>query len=101
MRRVMRWRLCVPLLAATAAGCSGFTPFPAAPPALGFGEKDPGTRVSICYNGLKSEPEEIQRLGQAECPANTAAEPIGTDYQMDDCPVMTPARATFLCKTTK
>jgi hypothetical protein len=97
----MRWRLGVPLLAVVAAGCSGFTPFPTAPPLLGFGEKNPGTRVAICYNGLKSTPEEIQRLGQGECPSHSLAERIGTDYRMDDCPAMTPARATFLCKTTK
>ena len=97
----MRCRFSALLVAALVTGCSGFTPFPAPPPALDYGVKDPGLRVAICYNGLKATDEEVRRLGQEQCPANTAAELLGTDYRFDNCPLMTPTRATFLCKTAK
>jgi hypothetical protein len=97
---MIRW-CCLLLLLATAAGCSGFTPYPVAPRGLELGEKSPGQRVAVCYNGLKTPPEEVQKLAQEQCPSSTMAERFDTDYRMDDCPLMTPARATFLCKTAK
>ena len=91
------------LLAVAIAGCSGFTPCPVPPRGLEAGEKNPGTRVAICYNGLKTTPEDVQKLGLEECRNNggTTVAPLGTDYSIDNCPLMTPARATFLCTTTK
>jgi hypothetical protein len=97
---MIRW-FCLLLLLAATAGCSGFTPFPVTPRGLAIGEKDPGPRVAICYNGLKTLPEQVQKLAQEQCASDTTAERIDTDYRMDNCPVMTPARATFLCKTAK
>jgi hypothetical protein len=99
---MIRW-CCLLLLVAAVAGCSGFTPFPASPRGLSAHEKNPGTRVAICYNGLKTPPEEVQKLGLEQCQnyGGATAERIDTDYRMDDCPLMTPARATFLCKTAK
>jgi len=99
---MIRWCY-LPLLVAAMAGCSGFTPFPVAPRGIEPGEKNPGTRVAVCYNGLKTTPEEVQKLGLEQCreDGDTSAELIGTDYRLDNCPLMTPARATFLCKTAK
>jgi len=99
---MIRWGGLLLLLAAL-AGCSGFTPFPVPPKGLAIGETNPGTRVAICYNGFKSTPAEVQELGLEQCrtTGNTAAERIGTDYRMENCPVMTPARATFLCRSIK
>jgi hypothetical protein len=96
-------RYCLILLLGAVAGCSGFTPFPVAPRGLAYGEKDPGPRVAVCYNGLKTPPEQVQKLAQEQCQGqgNTVAERYDTDYRMEDCPVMTPARATFLCKAAK
>jgi hypothetical protein len=89
------------LIAAALAGCSSLTPFVTGPPALAPGEKDPGKRVSICYSSLKTSAEKIREMAQAQCPAASLAEPFDTDLRMDNCPVMTPARATFLCKPVK
>jgi hypothetical protein len=99
---MIRW-CCLLVLVAATAGCSGFTPFPVAPRGLELGEKNPGTRVAICYNGLKNEPEQVQNLALEQCRSEggTAVERISTDYRMDDCPLVTPARATFVCKTVK
>jgi hypothetical protein len=89
------------LLAAMLAGCSGFTPFVTAPPALQPWENSPGKRVSLCYNTLKTPPEKLREMAQAECLGEGVAEPMDTDYRLDNCPLMTPGRATFLCKPTK
>jgi hypothetical protein len=99
---MIRWCYLL-LLVAAMAGCSGFTPFPVPPRGLDTGEKNPGTRVAICYNGFKSTPEDVQKLGLEQCQDNggTTAELLGTDYRLDNCPLMTPTRATFLCKTAK
>ena len=86
------------LLAGIVSGCSTLTPFPTAPRALDPGAPDLGPRVAICYNPLKTPPEKVQELGQAQCIGDTIAQQTGTDYRLDDCPVLTPERATFLCK---
>lgn len=92
MRRLLP--LC---LATVAAGCSAVTPFATAPRALEPGQVDPRLRVAICYNALKTSAEEIQKLGQAQCVGDMVAERIDTDYRLDDCPALTPGRATFAC----
>jgi hypothetical protein len=91
-------RLSALLLAAFVSGCSALTPFATAPLAPDPKDKTPGARVAICYNPLKTPPEKLQELGQAQCIGDTVAEKVGTDYRLDDCPVLTPGRATFVCK---
>jgi hypothetical protein len=96
---MIRWRFLALAIAAAASGCSSaLTPFAAAPLAAGPGVKDAGVRVAICYNTFKTPPEKVQELAQAECFGNTVAEQVDTDYRLDDCPVLTPGRATFVCK---
>jgi hypothetical protein len=89
------------LLAAAASGCSALTPFATSPLAAAPGVKDAGTRVAICFNTFKTPPEKVQELAQAECLGHTLAERVDTDYRMDDCPALTPGRATFVCKPAK
>lgn len=86
------------LLAAIVAGCTALNPFPTGPLAADPKDKNPGVRVAICYNPLKTPSEKLQELGQAQCVGGTVAEPVDTDYRLDDCPVLAPARATFVCK---
>jgi len=94
-------RLLAVLLAAASSGCSALTPFATAPLAARPGTTDPGPRVAICYNTFKTPPERLQQLAQAECFGKTTAELVDTDYRLDDCPVLTPGRATFVCKPAK
>jgi hypothetical protein len=103
---MMRWnglrhRLLVLSLTAATTGCSALTPFATGPLAAKKGVTDPGPRVAICYNTFKTPPEKIQQLAQAECFGNATAELVDTDYRLDDCPVLTPGRATFVCKPAK
>jgi hypothetical protein len=97
------WRFlrCLPvlLLLATTSGCSALTPFLTGPLALSPGMTDPGPRVALCYNPLKTSPEQLLQLAQVECVGDVIAERIDTDYRLDNCPLMTPGRATFLCKS--
>jgi len=95
------WRFAILLLAAALAGCSGTTPYATAPLAAQPGVKDAGPRVAICYNTFKTSPEEIQKLAQQQCFGGAVAERVDTDYRMDDCPLLTPGRATFVCKPAK
>jgi hypothetical protein len=102
---MIRWRslVCGPalLLMVVTSGCSALTPFATAPLAAKPGVTDPGSRVAICFNTFKTPPEKVQELAQAECLGNTVAERVDTDYRMDDCPALTPGRATFVCKPAK
>jgi hypothetical protein len=93
-----RWRFLILFAAAATAECSALTPFATSPLAADPGVKDARPRVAICYNLWKTPPEKIQELAQVECLGGTVAEQIDTDYRLDNCPLMTPGRATFVCK---
>jgi hypothetical protein len=85
---------------ATLAGCSALDPFPAAPRAARPGAA-PGPRVAICYNTLATSLAEVETQAQQECSANTVAEPVDTDWYLQACPLLLPARATFVCAAKK
>ena len=88
------------LLAAILAGCGALDPYATVP--RGFQAGQPvGPRVGICYNRLRSTPAQVQGEAQRECAANTLAEPVDTDWYMETCPLLSPARATFVCTAKK
>ena len=87
-------------LAGSLAGCGSFSPYATAPRAA-TPEQPAGTRVAICYNGFKTEDAAVQDAGQKECPAGTKAERVDTDYLLQYCPLLLPARATFVCVPEK
>jgi hypothetical protein len=84
-----------------AGGCSALTPFATSPLPVPKGVTEPGPRVAICYNGMKTSQEQVQLLAEAECDSGSVAEPVDTDYRLDNCPLVEPARATFVCKPKK
>ena len=89
------------LLAAMAlAGCGAFGPYSTVP-AAATPSQPAGARVAICYNALTTSREAAQDEAQKECPAGTAAERIDTDYILQYCPLLLPARATFVCAPAK
>jgi hypothetical protein len=85
------------LAAALAAGCTALDPYATFPLPAKPEVVDPGPRVAICYNSFKTPPERVQELAQAECLGDTAAQLVDTDYRVDACPLVEPARATFIC----
>jgi hypothetical protein len=84
-------------LAAALAGCGMLDPYPTQPRAAQPGAP-PGPRVAICYNTLSTTLAEVQKEAQQECAAGTLAEPADTDWYLQNCPLLLPARATFLCR---
>jgi hypothetical protein len=84
-------------LATMLAGCGALDPYPTVPRAIQPGQPA-GARVAICYNTMKSTLAQVQTEAQQECAANTMAEPVDTDWYMHNCPLLLPARATFVCR---
>jgi hypothetical protein len=91
-------------LAAALAACGALDPYPAPPRAAQPGAP-PGTpagpRVAICYNTLTTPLAQVAAEAQQECSANTLAEPVDTDWYLQACPLLLPARATFVCRAKK
>jgi hypothetical protein len=57
--------------------------------------------VAICYSTLVSTLDEVQVAAQQECPSDTTATPFDTDWHLQYCPLLLPARATFVCAAKK
>jgi hypothetical protein len=94
----MSWVQAIALpFAAILACCSALEPYPTYPQSAGPGEIDAGPRVAICYDTLVSTLEEVQAAAQQECAAGAVATPADTDWYLQYCPVLLPARATFVC----
>ena len=91
--------LTLPLLL-TLAGCNALEPYATAPLAARPGQPA-GARVAICYNTLTTTLAEVRVQAQRECPAGTTAQPVDTDWYMQNCPVLLPARGTFVCLPAK
>jgi hypothetical protein len=84
------------------AACGALDPYPTAPrPVPGAA---PAQRVAICYNTLTTPLAAVQAEAQQECANNnprTVAEPTDTDWYMQNCPLLLPARANFICAAKK
>jgi hypothetical protein len=93
--------LVVSVTVSVLAGCSGLAPYPTYPRMAGLGEEATALRVAICYNTLVSTLDEVQVAAQQECPANTTATAFDTDWHLQYCPLLLPARATFFCAAKK
>jgi len=97
---VTRFAAAVALIGIAAlAGCDALDPYPTAPRAAPPGV--PGQRVAICYNTLTTTLAEVKAQAQQECAAGTVAQPADTDWYLQNCPLLLPARATFMCAPTK
>jgi hypothetical protein len=83
--------------AATLAGCTAFDPYPTYPRQPDAKTHDAGPRVAICYDALVSSAATVQHAAQSECTARTVATRVDTDWLLQFCPVLLPARATFVC----
>jgi hypothetical protein len=87
-------------VAAGIAGCSALAPYPTYPryPEADAHDKGPqGPRVAICYDPLVSRAARVQQAAQGECAADSVATRVDTDLLLQYCPVLLPARATFVC----
>ncbi len=83
--------------AAALAGCTLFDPYPTYPRQPEAKTHDAGPRVAICYDALVSSAAAVRQTAQSECAANSVATRIDTDWLLQFCPLLLPARATFVC----
>jgi hypothetical protein len=85
------------LAIAALAGCSQLQPYATYPRAARAGEVDAGARVAVCRDPLVSSLDDAQRVAQEECAADTTAIYSSTDLYLQNCPLLLPARATYVC----
>jgi len=89
------------VLLASLAGCSALDPYATYPRAARPGEDAAVTRVAICYDTFVSSLDQVQTAAQQECAADTVATYSSTDWYLQNCPLLLPARATYMCTPPK
>lgn len=89
------------VLLALLAGCSALEPYATYPRAARPGEDTSLTRVAICYDTFVSSLDQVQVAAQQECAADTVATYSTTDWYLQYCPLLLPARATYMCTPKK
>ena len=80
--------------------CGACSPYATLPQTAEPGQPT-GQRVGICYNSLRTSPAQLEAEARRECPPDTLAQPVDTDWHMQYCPLLLPACATFVCVATK
>ena len=89
------------VLLASLAGCTALDPYATFPRAARPGEDAALTRVAICYNTFVSSLDQVEAAAQQECAADTVATYSSTDWYLLNCPLLLPARATYMCTPKK
>ena len=89
------------LTAAAVTGCSQLQPYATYPRSTLPGEVNAGPRVAVCRDPLVSSLDDAQRVAQEECAADTTAIYLDTDLYLQNCPLLLPARATYVCTPKK
>ena len=84
------------VLLASLAGCSALDPYATFPRAARPGEDASLARVAICYDTFVSSLDQVQAAAQDECAADTVAIYSSTDWYLQNCPLLLPARATYM-----
>ena len=78
--------------------CSGsLPPFETVPPAPRAGEDANATRVAVCYNTLTTSAEDVLAIASRSCGVGAKPRAVEHDYSLDNCPLLQPGRATFVC----
>lgn len=99
MRRLSRF-LAVLALTGLVAGACSLRPSPTTSPgALEKALQDSlAAPISVCYSKATTTPEEIIKAATKSCAGPDARLVLyGQDGLPNDCPLLQPARATFLC----
>ncbi len=97
--------LAPPLLLLALAHCKGdLSPYETTPVSLNkaqtksisTGDATP-TTFGVCYNALTTTAAEVRAIAAQGCGAGTLPHAIERDFQLNSCPLLQPARATFAC----
>ncbi len=81
------------------SGCAQFNPYLDSRREAGvIGTIGPSTddKISICYNALASNAQQIIAMAEKEC-AKTGRKPIFTAQKSWDCSFLVPTRVEYLC----
>ena len=98
MRR--RTRPLALLLLLALGGCGAVDPYATIPRITQPGQPS-GARVAICYNSLATTLADVKAQAQQQCDVGTTARQVDTDWYLQYCPLLLPARATFVCTAAK
>jgi hypothetical protein len=79
------------------AGCTVLDPYSTYPRQPDANTHDAGPRVAVCYDALASSAATVEKAAQAQCAAGDVATRVDTDWLLQYCPLLLPARATFVC----
>ena len=90
-----RSRCCSPPRRSPAAPRS--IPFPTAPRAAQPGAPSRSAGRDLLQQPRTPRAPRYRPQAQQECSANTVAAPVDTDWYLLNCPLLLPARATFVC----
>lgn len=93
------------LLPLALARCSGMLPpYETVPVALTKADQQatattdtPPTRIGICYNALTTTAEQVRAVAVQSCEPGTVPRAEQRDLSLGNCPLLQPARATFVC----
>jgi hypothetical protein len=102
----MRRLLAPPLLLLALVRCSGdLPPFETVPASLDKKQQQAiaiaggtiPTTIGVCYNTFTTTPAQVRAIAAQACGTGTVPHAIERDFQLVNCPVLEPARATFAC----
>lgn len=100
---IPRFALAIVLLG-TLAACESavLPPFETVPPPLSRAERNeaggtPPAQVAICYNMFTTSAAAVLALAKESCDPGTTPKPQKRDFNFTNCPILLPARATFVC----
>lgn len=100
----MRRALAIVIALTLLGGCTALDPYETIPLRPPPAVHDARPRVGICYDSLRSKPEQILAAAQDSCGKNMTPVREDTDYgieTLDVCPMLLPGRATFVCEPHK
>lgn len=100
----MRRALAIVIALGGLAGCTLLDPYETVPLRPPPQAHDTRPRVGICYDALRSKPDDLLAAARDACGKNMTPVREDTDYgihALDVCPMLLPGRATFLCQADK
>ena len=89
-------RLAALLLPLLCGACGALAPFESAPPNK-LPEGVSGPAVGVCYSRLASTAEAVHAIATEACHGGGAPRLVDNAWDLAACPVLTPARAVFVC----
>ncbi len=96
--------LAIALLVTLAACETGIlSPFETIPPPVSraekkaAGDKPAPPRVAVCYNMFSTSAQAVLALAKESCDPGTTPKPVEHNLSLNNCPLLQPTRATFVC----